>query len=187
MAETWAIIGGEVHTYWGLQHEPPESWYLVTDPPPTWSTGFQRGTANFWMWDPDTSTWHRKVHTHREPFGGASLLSAGLSGARLPRVGTSGIDTWLATHPGWMVGLAVQLSGFALGDTLTVLLRKVGEGSGIQVEIPASSQNGFATAPLDQAGSLPFAAGDELEVVVTTPLGWLGLGLQIRAEAVLAE
>lgn len=101
----------------------------------------------------------------------ANGLAASLLNVPLVRWGTS-VTASLVERPGWLLGLAVLLDINAAGAALTATVFVNGVTTGVSAVVAVGTRKAIATVP---EGTVALAAGDLVDVRVSTPLGWLSV------------
>lgn len=105
-------------------------------------------------------------------------VAASLAAVVLARLSGAAPNAWIPVRAGSITGLVVRTDNPRTAGTLTVEVYKNGAATGLTAVLDGASATVTATT---QASALdPFAAGDQLDLRLTTDAGWLPAG-NIRA------
>jgi hypothetical protein len=87
-------------------------------------------------------------------------------------------NAWIARTNGFLIGLGIKLSEPRTAGTLTLKVFKNGVDTGAFVTIDATNPTFVSTRLLDY--TYAFAAGDELDLRISTDAGWLPVTADVR-------
>lgn len=97
-------------------------------------------------------------------------VAASLTDSPLNIGGATAVVSYLFKRAGSLTGLGAVLSAAAAGDALLIEVRKNGVKTGMpSLTLAVAATEGSATYDKDAHA---FAAGDNLDIVITTPAGW---------------